>query len=239
MHECGHGVYEHGVSQTLDRTPLAHGVSSALHESQSRLWENVVGRSRPFWEFFYPQLQDDVPGRARPRRSRALPPRREPRAAVVHPRRRRRGDLQPAHRPALRARAGAALGRPLDGRPARGVERALQGVPRPRRARTTGWACSRTSTGRAAASATSRPTRSATSSGCRSGSASAPSCRTSTSSSPAASSSQLHDWLREHVYRHGRKFTPQELLERLVGGGMDAGPYVRYLRDKFGALAAA
>ena len=50
---------------------------------------------------------------------------------------------------------------------------------------------------------------------------------------------QLHDWLREHVYRHGRKFTPQELLEQLIGGGMDAGPYVRYLRDKFGALAAA
>jgi carboxypeptidase Taq len=49
----------------------------------------------------------------------------------------------------------------------------------------------------------------------------------------------LHEWLREHVYRHGRKYTPQELLERVVGGGMDAGPYVRYLREKFGALTAA
>ena len=47
MHECGHGLYEHGVSPSLERTPLCHGVSSALHESQSRLWENIVGRSRP------------------------------------------------------------------------------------------------------------------------------------------------------------------------------------------------
>ncbi len=61
MHECGHGLYEHGISQSLERTPLCHGVSSALHESQSRLWENIVGRSRPFWNFFYPQLQEAFP----------------------------------------------------------------------------------------------------------------------------------------------------------------------------------
>ena len=47
MHECGHGLYEHGASPTLERTPLAGGVSLGLHESQSRLWENLVGRSRP------------------------------------------------------------------------------------------------------------------------------------------------------------------------------------------------
>ena len=62
MHECGHGVYEHGVSQALERTPLCHGVSSALHESQSRMWENIVGRSRPFWNHFYPPLQAAFPG---------------------------------------------------------------------------------------------------------------------------------------------------------------------------------
>jgi len=61
MHECGHGLYEHGVSRSLERTPLCSGVSSALHESQSRMWENVVGRSRPFWEYFYPQLQELFP----------------------------------------------------------------------------------------------------------------------------------------------------------------------------------
>jgi carboxypeptidase Taq len=58
MHEAGHGLYEHGIDRRLDRTPLQHGVSSALHESQSRLWENVVGRSLPFWRWLYPRLQE-------------------------------------------------------------------------------------------------------------------------------------------------------------------------------------
>ena len=61
MHECGHGLYEWGVSPTLERTPLCMGVSSTLHESQSRLWENVVGRSLPFWRWFYPRLQETFP----------------------------------------------------------------------------------------------------------------------------------------------------------------------------------
>jgi carboxypeptidase Taq len=57
MHEFGHGVYEWGVDAALARTPLGSGASSALHESQSRTWENLVGRSRGFWRWFYPQLQ--------------------------------------------------------------------------------------------------------------------------------------------------------------------------------------
>jgi carboxypeptidase Taq len=62
MHECGHGLYEWGVSDTLERTPLCAGVSATLHESQSRLWENVVGRSLPFWRWFYPRVQETFPG---------------------------------------------------------------------------------------------------------------------------------------------------------------------------------
>lgn len=61
LHEAGHGLYEHGVSPTLERTPLGSGCSSALHESQSRLWENVIGRSLPFWRWFYPRLQGAFP----------------------------------------------------------------------------------------------------------------------------------------------------------------------------------
>jgi carboxypeptidase Taq len=57
MHEFGHGVYEFDVDERLARTPLARGTSSAIHESQSRTWENLVGRSRGFWRWFYPQLQ--------------------------------------------------------------------------------------------------------------------------------------------------------------------------------------
>ena len=61
MHECGHGLYEWGVSPSLERTPLCQGVSATLHESQSRLWENIVGRSLPFWRWFYPRLQGTFP----------------------------------------------------------------------------------------------------------------------------------------------------------------------------------
>ena len=60
-HEAGHAFYELGVDPALERTPLAGGASLALHESQSRLWENLVGRSLPFWEFFYPRLQKVFP----------------------------------------------------------------------------------------------------------------------------------------------------------------------------------
>jgi carboxypeptidase Taq len=61
LHEFGHGLYERQVGEELARTPLAHGASSALHESQSRMWENLVGRSRPFWSCFYPRLQETFP----------------------------------------------------------------------------------------------------------------------------------------------------------------------------------
>lgn len=61
MHEAGHALYELGVDHSLGRTPLAGGASLAVHESQSRMWENLVGRSLPFWEHFYPRLQTYFP----------------------------------------------------------------------------------------------------------------------------------------------------------------------------------
>src|SRR5262252_9703312 len=57
LHECGHALYELGIDRAYEGTPLANGASSGVHESQSRLWENLVGRSRGFWEYFYPRLQ--------------------------------------------------------------------------------------------------------------------------------------------------------------------------------------
>ncbi len=61
MHECGHALYEQGFDPVLRRTLLADGASNALHESQSRLWENLVGRSYEFWTFFYPKFQSAFP----------------------------------------------------------------------------------------------------------------------------------------------------------------------------------
>jgi carboxypeptidase Taq len=61
IHEAGHGMYSQGIGKGIDRTPLWDGASPGVHESQSRLWENMVGRSRPFWQHFYPSLRDAFP----------------------------------------------------------------------------------------------------------------------------------------------------------------------------------
>jgi carboxypeptidase Taq len=61
LHEAGHAMYEQGVDPAYSRSPLSSGTSMGVHESQSRLWENLVGRSRAFWSFYYPTLQEAFP----------------------------------------------------------------------------------------------------------------------------------------------------------------------------------
>jgi carboxypeptidase Taq len=61
LHESGHAMYEQGIRREFEGTPLAEGTSAGVHESQSRLWENLVGRSRGFWDHFYPRLQAVFP----------------------------------------------------------------------------------------------------------------------------------------------------------------------------------
>jgi carboxypeptidase Taq len=68
LHEAGHGLYNQGLPKKHWGTPMGNSVSLGIHESQSRLWENIVGRSRSFWEYFYPKAQaifahqlEDVP----------------------------------------------------------------------------------------------------------------------------------------------------------------------------------
>ena len=61
VHEAGHAMYEQGVDPALDGTPLGHGVSAGVHESQSRLWENIVARSLGFWQHFYPRCSAPSP----------------------------------------------------------------------------------------------------------------------------------------------------------------------------------
>jgi carboxypeptidase Taq len=61
MHEAGHGHYAHGIADSLQRTLLASSPSLGLNESQSRTWENLVGRSRPFWLHWYEPLQETFP----------------------------------------------------------------------------------------------------------------------------------------------------------------------------------
>lgn len=61
LHEAGHGMYEQGSPVEWDLTSLAGGVSLGVHESQSRTWENIVGRSEAFWSHFLPSLQETFP----------------------------------------------------------------------------------------------------------------------------------------------------------------------------------
>ena len=65
LHEFGHGLYENGIPDRLSRSPLGSPVSLGVHESQSRLWENLVGRGRPFCAWALPRLRETLP---------ALPP---------------------------------------------------------------------------------------------------------------------------------------------------------------------
>lgn len=61
LHESGHAMYEQGTHPSLSRTPLARGTSLGIHESQSRMMENIVGRSRGFWQAHFPKLQSVFP----------------------------------------------------------------------------------------------------------------------------------------------------------------------------------
>jgi carboxypeptidase Taq len=64
IHETGHGLYEQGLDTRYIGTPMSESVSLGIHESQSRMWENLVARSRPFWEHYYSKLQATFPSLA-------------------------------------------------------------------------------------------------------------------------------------------------------------------------------
>ena len=131
MHEFGHGLYERQIDPALMRTNLATGTSMSMHESQSKLWENHVGRHPAFAAVIAAGLGGggfDVVARRPARRA-------GPGAAVADPRLGRPADLSAAHRAALRARGRADRGLARRRRPARGVERRHAAAARRRRAR--------------------------------------------------------------------------------------------------------
>ena len=238
MHECGHGLYEHGVSPTLERTPLCSGVSSALHESQSRLWENIVGRSRPFWNHFYPALQEAFPGVladvGQERFFRAI------------------NRVRPSF---IRVDADEAtynmhiiLRFELEQELLAGTI-ALEDLPEAWNTRFEEYL------GLAVPNDTLGVLQDIHWSGGGFGYfptyslgniVSVQIWEKALSELPdlpeqfeRGEFGELHEWLRTRLYALGRKFTPQETLDRVVGGTIDAAPYVRYLKDKLGALAAA
>lgn len=235
MHEAGHALYEMGIDPALARSPLGSGASLALHESQSRMWENLVGRSLPFWEFFYPGLQEtfptqlkDIPlerfyqgiNQVQPSYIRVeadeatynlhIMLRLELEIALIE------GSLQVRDLPeAWNVRMQDYLGIV----PRNDTEGVLQDVH---------W------------------------SGGMIGYFSTYALGNLISVQlwekiqqdipglldqiRRGEFSELLAWLREKVHRHGAKFEPQELVERVTGSRITPEPYIRYLKAKFGEL---
>lgn len=238
LHEGGHGLVEWGSAPSLDRTPLAGCRSSTLHESQSRLWENVVGRSLPFWRWFYPRLQEAFPTQLagvsleafhrainRARRSYIRVDadettyglhvllRFELEQELVH------GRLAVKDLPdAWNARFEELMGIPVpDDR--RGV---LQD------SHWAGGAFGYFPTYLLGSVVSVQIWERAK--------AAIPDVEEQIARGELG---ELHAWLRESLYALGSKFPPLETIERIAGGPIDPQPYRVYLRAKLGALQTA
>jgi carboxypeptidase Taq len=236
MHECGHGLYEHQIGAELDRTPLARGTSLGMHESQSRMWENLVGRSLPFWRHFFPRAQEVFPDALGDydverwyREVNAVEPsliRVEADEATYNLHIILRFELE------QELLAGSF---PLEQLPEEWNRRVWDylGIEVPDDTRgvlqDTHWA---------GGAIGYFPTYAL------GNLISAQIWERVTAEIPdlyeqfeQGEFSALRDWLRENLHRHGRKFTPRETLERVAGTGrIDPAPYVRYLRTKLGEI---
>ena len=236
LHEAGHAMYEQGVDDALDGTPLFGGTTSGVHESQSRLWENLVGRSRPFWEHWYPMLQTAFPaalgGVALDTFYRAINKvvpslvrtdadevtynlhvmlRFDLELAMLE------GTLAVADLPdAWRARVTEDLGvTPPDDR-----DGALQDVH---------WYGG--VVGGAFQSYTLGNIMSA-----QFFAAARRDLPDLDRQIGAAEYAPLRGWLTDRIYRHGRKFTAPEIVQRATGQPLSIAPYVGYLNKKYGAI---
>jgi carboxypeptidase Taq len=236
IHEAGHALYEQGVSRALEGTPLGSGTSAVVHESQSRLWENVVARSFGFWEYFYPELKRAFPDQFGPvplatfyrainKVQRSLI--RTDADEVTYnlhimlrfdlelkllEGRLAVKDLPEAWRAAMQADLGVAPSDDRDG--------CLQDVH---------WYFGLVGGG----------FQSYTIGNILSAQFYAAALKAHPQIPHEIRSGEfatLHAWLTDHIYRHGRKFPPGELVERATGSPMSMAPYVAYLRAKYGDI---
>jgi carboxypeptidase Taq len=236
LHEAGHGMYEQGINTAYEGLPLADGTSSGVHESQSRLWENIVGRSRGFWSFYFPKLQDifkdqlntvdmDTFYKAINKVERSLIRtdadeltynlhvmiRFDLERALLE------GDVAVEDLPdAWNARYREDLGvEPPDHK-----DGVLQDVH---------WYAGRV--GGLFQGYTIGNVLSATF------------YQAATKAFPSIPDEisqgrfdTLHGWMQENIYQHGKKFSADELVERTTGDSMKVEAYLTYLRDKFGDI---
>jgi carboxypeptidase Taq len=235
LHEFGHGLYERQVDERFSRTPLQRGASSSFHESQSRLWENVVGRRLSMWRFFYRRLQETFPGqfadvplevfhRALNRVAPGVC--RVDADEVTYPlhivlrfeleREMLAGEVTPADLPEA---FDAKLREYLGVEPTGVVDGVLQDVH---------WSDSNFgyfptyAIGNViAVQLWERATTELVN---------------LDGEFERGEFGSLREWLGDQVHRWGRAFEPRELLERIVGGPLAPEPYIAYLRRKVEAL---
>ena len=235
MHETGHGLYEAGIADALQRTPVGKGESLALHESQSRLWENMVGRGRPFQDVLAPWVNELFNGRTGsvdPDTLFRAVNRVEPSLIRVEADeatyalhiilrfeleqdliegRLAIADLPEAWNAKMRDYLGVEV--PDD---AHGV---LQDVHWS--AGLIGYFPTYALGNLIAGQLWERVHRDLP----------------DLAEELAAGNLQtLREWLREHVHRHGAKFESAQLLERVVGSGIEVAPFVSYLKAKLSAV---
>lgn len=236
LHEAGHAMYEQGVNMAYEATPLAGGVSSGVHESQSRTWENIVGRSRGFWEHYYPKLKAAFPtqlkGVGLDKFYRAI--NKVERSLIrtdadevtynLHVMLRfdlelqlLEGSLEIKDLPeAWHARYKSDLGiqAPSD------VDGVLQDVHwyggligGAFQGYTLGNIMSALFYDAALKAHPSIPNEIS-----------------------KGEFDTLHTWLRENIYQYGSKYEPDDLIQRVTGGPLRIAPYIKYLRTKYGEL---
>jgi len=238
MHEYGHGLYSHQLPRDLQRLPTGNACSLGIHESQSRLWENLVGRSPQFWRFFYPRVQETYPeqlsgvaldrfvagiNRVKPSLIRIKADevtygmhiilRFELEQDIINGRVELR-DLPQVWNERMHEYLGVDV--PDD---AHGV---LQD---------THWA-----SGLIGYFATYLLGSVMSVQIWEKALEDVPDLEGQVERGEFTA---LRDWLGKHVHAQGRKFSPQETLERATGSRIDAKPYLAYLRAKYGAGVAA
>jgi carboxypeptidase Taq len=236
MHEAGHALYEQGIDRDFEGTPLADGCSAGAHESQSRLWENRVGRSREFCRFLFPRLQEVFPDqlssvspdifyRAVNKVARSLIRTAADEVTYnLHVLIRFElelkllegslsiADLPKAWREMYRADLGVF---PEDDRD--GVLQDMHWYSATIGGKFQGYTLGNIMGAQFYQSALEAHPE-----------------------IPGEISQGKFDtllgWLRENIYRYGNTFTPDELIERVTGGPLSIEPYIGYITEKFGQL---
>ena len=233
---AGHGLYEHQIDPRSSARRSHAAPRSACTSRRAGCGRTSSGVRCRSGGFFFPRLQELFPDALARLRRRALVSRGQRRRAVADPRRGGRGHLQPAHHPALRARAGAARRTfPLEQLPEEWNRRMWE-LPRHRSARRH----ARRAPGHALVERGARllPDLRARQPdlGAALGEGDGRAPRPD-EAFERGEFGDLREWLRENLHRHGRKFTPAETLERAAGASrIDPEPYVRYLRQKVGDI---